>query len=85
VIVTVNEEQAKAVWLAKLDVPALNVKSEAAAKATWLASLDTPEWGKGKVVPTEMAPKAEPVFALAASSENAEAVAKAAWIAKLDQ
>merc|ERR1712159_337863 len=85
VLATVNEEQAKAAWLAKLDVPTLNVKSEAAAKAAWLATLDTPEWGKGKVVSTEMAPTVVPEVALAASSKSTEALAKAAWMAKLDQ
>ena len=48
-------------------------------------NLVTPEWGKGKVVPTEMALNAVPEITLSASSKSTEALAKAAWIAKLDQ
>ena len=83
-VVTVSEAAAKSAWLSKLDQPKLGVKSEAAAKADWLAKIDQQmNLKSGKVVPTEVAPVAEPVPV--ASSKDIEAAAKAAWLAKLDQ
>ena len=46
-----NEEEAKKVWLAKLDVPSWGKMTEEQAKKKWLAKLDAPVW-QGKVTPT---------------------------------
>jgi len=79
-----KEDEAKKLWLAKLDVPSWGKMTEGQAKQKWLAKLvDAPVW-QGKVAPTANTAAAPVVGVVEPSAADKQEAAKKAWLAKLE-
>ena len=91
-----GEDQAKKVWLSRLDVPwdkgvvapvnqaSAQSVSEEEAKKAWLVSLGAPTWGKSTSAISEIAKEALMVEQMYGAGRMSEEEAKKAWLSKLD-